>query len=352
MKKNILLLTPVFEMGGTESYILTVANALKEEFNIKVLSGGGRREGELKKIGIEHEKCDCLRKRNLFNIVRGIYEVMKYIKSNKIDIVHTSSVYTTIIAKIAIILSLNIKAKVVITLHGGPNKKIEKNSAKILNLFADKVIALSNNSKNKLIDNGMKEGNICVIYNGIDKLRKIYKKNNSGKVIIGSCGRLTEQKGFDYLIEAIALIKRNDIECWIIGDGELKESFEEKISRMNLKTKIKLLGFRENIGELINEMDIFILPSLWEQFPISILEAMSLGKAIIATDVNGVKEEIKDCGILVKPADVLEIKNNLELLINNKALVSNLGEKSEKRFNKYFLSTIMVDKLRKVYCKL
>lgn len=352
MKKSILLLTPVFDMGGTESYILTLAKGLKNIFNITVMSDGGKRENELKEIGILHKKCTCFSKRNIKNFFYAIYIIKTYIKSNNIEMIHTSSIYTTILAKIATVLNFSVNVKVMITLHGGPNKEIEKQYAKLLNIFADFVIALSNNSKEKLIENGLKESKINVIYNGIEGLSKFKQKTNTNKLIIGSCGRLTLQKGYEYLIEALSLIKVNNIECWIIGDGELRDCLKEKISDLKLEDKVKLLGFRENINELLNQIDIFILPSLWEQFPISILEAMSLGKPIIATNVNGVEEELGDTGILIESANSSKIKESLEILLDNIELRQELSYKVENRFNDMFTSKIMINKLLKVYNEL
>lgn len=349
MKKfKILMLTPEFSQGGTESYILNVCRYLsKNNIYVIVMSDGGVREKELDHIGIKHVKVNCLKTRTIKNLIKSIIKLRKVIKLNNINIIHTSSIYTTIVAKLSVII-INRKIKIINTLHGGPNKYIEKTGAKILNVFADKVVALSNKSKRELIKYGLNKNKIVVIYNGIKPLSKLNLKKNN-KIIIGTCGRIEEQKGHKYLIEAISKIDNDNIEIWIIGDGELRDDLYEMAENFNIQDRVKFLGFRSDIEYLLNKIDIFILPSLWEQFPISILEAMSLGKPIIATNVNGIPEELGDSGILIGPGDVLQIVSSIKKLILDRDLRQKLSRLSEKRFYDNFTVESMCSSLIKLY---
>ncbi|WP_294184182.1 glycosyltransferase [uncultured Clostridium sp.] len=345
---NILMLTPEFSQGGTESYILNVCEYLKmKDINVIVMSDGGVREEELEKLKIKHIKVDCLKVRNLKNLFRAILKVRSIMKLYNINIVHTSSIYTTIVAKVSSVL-INKKVNVINTLHGGPNKNIEKIAAKILNVFSDSVIALSYRTKQKLLKYGLNKDKISVIYNGIKPMHELYIKK-SKKFIIGTCGRLVEQKGYKYLIEAASKINIDDLEFWIIGDGELKNSLNKMVDNFKISDKVKFLGFRTDIELLLNEMDIFILPSLWEQFPISILEAMSLGKPIIATNVNGVPEELGNSGILVNPGNVSELVVAIEQLISDNTMRNKFGTLSKRRFYDNFTIEKMCNKLLQIY---
>lgn len=345
---NILMLTPEFSQGGTESYILNVCEYLKKnDINVIVMSDGGVREKELKKICVEHIKVNCLKTRKLTNLFEAIIKVRKIIKKYNINIIHTSSIYTTIVGKISsLFISRNVK--IVNTLHGGPNKNIEKTAAKLLNIFSDSVIALSEKAKQKLLNYGLNDNKVSVIYNGIKPMHKLALRENK-KIIIGTCGRLVEQKGYEYLIRAISKINNDNLEFWLVGDGELRDSLNTMANNYKISDRVKFLGFRTDIEVLLNEMDIFILPSLWEQFPISILEAMSLGKPIIATNVNGIPEELGDSGILIEPGNVSHICSSIQKLISDSELRNKLGASAEKRFFDNFTVDNMCRRLMNIY---
>lgn len=350
---NILLITPAFEQGGTETYIVNLIDYLKENnYYTIVISNGGIRENEMNRLGIKHIKVKCLTPKRLFNLIKAVFLISSLIKKEKIALIHASSVYTTIIAKCASLLCWTRRSKVVMTLHGGPTQNIEKKSAKILNVFADKVIALSEEGKNVLIRNGLNKSKVTVINNGIKPLIKKEQDSERDKIIIGACGRLTEQKGYSFLIEAVRNTDIPNLEIWIIGDGELRVKFESMIEEYQLADKIKIFGYRRDIENLLNDIDIFIQTSLWEPFGISIIEAMSLGKPVIATRVGGIPEVLGDCGILINPESPSEIADAIKLLVNNEQLRKELGEKAEKRFYENFTQEIMGSKTLEVYKKL
>jgi len=345
----VLFVTPLFERGGTETYIINLTEYLKEkDIYCTIISAGGVREEELLNMGIKHIKVNCLSKKSLLNAFIGIYRIIQAIKQEKINLIHASSIYTTILSKIATIALLKQNIKVIMTLCGGPNKNIEKNSAKMLDIFANKVIALSQDAKKKLIRYGLNKNKIEIVNIGIKPFKKVDNNTLQG-MIICNCGRFTEQKGQRYLIEAIEKINLRDIKYWIIGRGKLKGHLQNQIDSLKRENNVEILESRTYTADLLNQIDIFILPSLWEQFPITILEAMSIGKSIIATNVNGVPEELGDCGILINPANVDEIVDAIKLLAEDESLRKTLGQKAEERFYKYFTQEIMGEKTIKVY---
>lgn len=125
--------------------------------------------------------------------------------------------------------------------------------------------------------------------------------------ILGYLGRLTRQKGIDILLEALNEIKLKGHRflCLIAGDGPDRASLERMTAQKDLQNQVKFLGVINSRAEFLNLLDIFILPSRWEGFPNVILEALLLKKRIIATDVSGSSEIIKDrqTGRLVPPED-------------------------------------------------
>jgi glycosyltransferase involved in cell wall biosynthesis len=138
------------------------------------------------------------------------------------------------------------------------------------------------------------------------------------KTVISSVGRLIKVKGLQYLIEAISLLKNKNIKCLIIGDGPEKNSLQKLVKELSLENKVIFLGKRKDIPELLSATDIFVLPSLSEGLPISLLEAMASKCACVVTDI-GLPVEDKKTGIVVPVKNPKRIAKAIDyLLINSK----------------------------------
>lgn len=165
-----------------------------------------------------------------------------------------------------------------------------------------------------------------VIYNGIDsKNTTICLSSFRKNIKIIAIGRLVKEKGFQHLIEAMNEMKDDVFEVNICGDGNYRKELEKLVDYNN----ITFHGFVSNIDEMIEKSDILILPSYQEAFPFVILEALSRGKIVIATNVGGVPEIIidKENGFLINPNNTGEIIKVLNYIkksdisyINKKAL--------------------------------
>ena len=132
-------------------------------------------------------------------------------------------------------------------------------------------------------------------------------RSDANPFIVGSVGRLTEQKGYCYWIDAMSEIVKvfPQLEFWLIGDGELREDLEKQSERLGVRDRLKFLGKRSDVMDLLRQMDLFVLPSLWEGLPTVIMESMSQGVPVLATDIPGTREMIEDgkTGWLVQPQD-------------------------------------------------
>jgi len=182
-----------------------------------------------------------------------------------------------------------------------------------------------------------------VIYNGIDS-RNILSVSSSKKSIkIIAIGRLVEEKGFQHLIEAMNRMKDNTFEVNICGDGNYRKELEKIVDFKN----ITFHGFVSNIDEMINKSDILILPSYQEAFPFVILEAMSRGKIVIATNVGGIPEIIIDKrnGFLIKANNTDDIIKILNYIKKND--VSVINKKALETVYEKFSFTKMINKHKK-----
>lgn len=362
---NILMLTPVFDTGGTETYIENLSYGLKKLGHwVTVASGGGIRVSHLDNIGIGHICIKNLYKKGALHTISSAVRLSKLIKSHKPDVIHASSVYTALLAKLTLLGCMPFaarKPKVVLTLHGGPAKDIEKKGAKILKLLNIHVIAITNTSRNLLIRYGLCEEKLHQIYNGVDieKFKALQSGGlhheltqslkESGKIILGYFGRLSEEKGVNQLVRAMKNISEynKDIVLVMVGEGHCKNRIAESIKINGLEKQIYLTGFQHNPYALMNDCHLVILPSLWDTAPMVILEALALGKNIIANNVGGISELLGDTGICIYPDNYSLVQSILDFIKTEKHLTFN--SKGQKRAQQLFSLEDMVKNTEGVY---
>lgn len=171
-----------------------------------------------------------------------------------------------------------------------------------------------------------------VIYNfyNVEKIRSLADSDkifNEDKFNILSVGRLVEQKGYERAIDIFYKLKQEgyDFKWSIIGEGILKSKLEEKIKSLNLEDNIELLGIKQNPYLYMKQCDLFFLPSLYEGFPTVTVEAKILGKCILATEVSGINEQIKNKqdGLIVKN-DAVYIYNELKQIFDESSILHRL----------------------------
>jgi len=173
------------------------------------------------------------------------------------------------------------------------------------------------------------------VYNGVDRdafrigetARSRHRAElgvGAGETMLLATGNLTAVKGHDVLIDATArLIARGmAVKCFIAGQGELQHSLQNHIDRLQISSRCKLLGFRDDVPQLLAAADIFCMPSINEALGYSLIEAMAAGKPVVATNVGGIPEVVTDAseGILVQPGSTDELANELERLVRDEQL--------------------------------
>jgi|GEM_PF-340246 len=217
-------------------------------------------------------------------------------------------------------------------------------------LFPKKILAVSKVTRDHLAQNGIDRGKIDVIFNSVDHerfetkgdfktLRDEYQLGNGAK-LVGCIGRIIPQKGQKVLLSAVPGILQRYPEAFflIVGDVFLKEeAYKEELLEIMKKNGIekntKLTGFRTDIWNVIRALDLVIFPSIApEAFPLSVLEAMSLGKAVIASNIGGVQEIIEDGvnGFLVEPNQPDQITQKILYLFNDPQIYDRIGQRAKE----------------------
>jgi glycosyltransferase involved in cell wall biosynthesis len=223
-------------------------------------------------------------------------------------------------------------------------------------LFPKKILAVSKVTRDHLAQSGIDRGKIDVIFNSVDherlestggfkNIRGEYRLEN-GVRLVGCIGRIIPQKGQKVLLSAIpgVLQRYPDAVFLIVGDAFLKEEAYKKelvefIEKSGMEKSARLTGFRTDIGNVIQSLDLVIFPSIApEAFPLSVLEALWLGKPVIASDIGGVKEIIEDgvTGVLVEPNQPEQITDRILSLFDHQEISDRIGQNAKEMVRQEF----------------
>jgi glycosyltransferase involved in cell wall biosynthesis len=173
-----------------------------------------------------------------------------------------------------------------------------------------------------------------------------------GARVVCGAGRLTSQKGFDNLIEAFARIAepRGDIRLVILGEGGRRRELEKQAAATGVGSRIHLVGHRRDVRDILAAADVYALSSVNEGMANTLLEAMSVGAPIVATDVSGTAEAVRDGveALVVPPADVSALAGAVGRLLDDGPLAERLGERARTRAAADFSMERMVSELESI----
>ena len=361
MKEKIKVLQLINSMdpGGAENLLASQLPYFNyDEFEIYVgyLYGDGsllkNRRGNYKVVDFSKNK-----KFTYF----APFRIIRFVLKNKIDIIHTHLIQASIIGRFISFLIPNLIC--VTTRHYTKASKenrlinrLENNTLK----YSDAIICISNYVKFYVKDLGIKDEKLYLIYNGIDLSFFTPKEisNSNDKIIIGTIGRLCNQKRIDIVLNSFKVIKSDypNIELEIIGDGSNKKELSELAHTLDINSSVKFLGrlLPDEVREHLNTWEIFVLASQSEDFGLVLIEAMAMKKAVISTKVDAIPEVVKDgiTGYLCPANDYKKIAEKIEWFLKHKGKAIEFGKRGRERVENLFNINSKVKKLEKLYYKL
>lgn len=371
MKPQLCIHTESSNYGGAEVYLLRLMQEIKFHFNITFVcpeNQDSRYLKELLKIISENQLCffkksytsRFLTYLRLFRDHKFFTIFLNDVSPNASKLFSLCALMFSACSNICSVQHLSIGQK---SRYPGL-EFIRKNISRMFFHFFTKIIVLSHVQKKYFISYyGVNAKKIEVIHNSVpdyvfDKLtdpklvRQILNLEEKS-LIITLIGRLTEQKGHKYLLEAIHNLPGSiacNVNILFIGEGELEDTIKKRIRELQIKIPVHFLGFRKNAIEILNATDIIVLPSISEGFPFVLLEGMNLSKPCIASDVGGVRELIKNnqTGILIEPRNINQIKEALTALINSPEKRTFLGSQGKKWVTENFNFQQMIGKTTRV----
>lgn len=183
-------------------------------------------------------------------------------------------------------------------------------------------------------------------------------KINEDEIIIVSTGRINKEKGYDILLEVIRRLdlqlKKIKYKFLIVGSGEYLEEMKKESQKYKLESKIRFLGYREDIDRILKNSDIFVICTKHETLCMSILEASNNKLPVIAPKVGGIPEIIEDGynGFLIEPENILQYVEKLKLLIEKENLRLELGKNGYNKIKEKFLEKKILRQLDNLYKEL
>jgi len=231
----------------------------------------------------------------------------------------------------------------------------------VVNHLSHGIVVVSNQTRQKALEEGIKPEKIVIIPNGIKPVelthidREAIRKEmglNSQDIALLSVGRLVYQKAHEFLIAAMPQVLKTipDVKAFLCGDGVLKDDLKKQIHKLSLEKHVILLGAQTNVPRYLAAADLFLLPSRWEGLPIALLEAMSAGLPVVATRVEGVDEVVVDGvhGLLVEPGSPEGLAKAILQLLTASGQRRRMSEAARERV----LESYSVDQMCKQYLDL
>jgi len=369
---NLLYVITKLELGGAQKQLLTLIRHLdKKRFHLFLFTAkdGLLLPEALSVSGLTIKKSRCLeRPINPLKDILALIEIYRFIKKNNIEIVHTHSSKAGILGRLAARLA---KVKVIIhTIHGWSFNDYQPRVKRLFFIwlerlsawFSDKLVVVSYYDRQKGLDNHIgKENKYSLIRYGVDYTEFNIKDQNireelginPNDLVVGMIACFKPQKSPQNFIR-LAFLTRTilpDVRFLLVGDGILRRSIEKLIEKLNLKNYVILTGWRRDIPRILSAIDVFVLTSLWEGLPITVLEAMASSKPVISTHTGGVSEVIVEgkSGFLVTPGDMYEMSERLAVLLKDGNLRAQMGQKAKGSLDSDFTLTNMVRKSKNLY---
>lgn len=350
--KKILMIIPQFGLGGAETMCENLICSFdKKKYELLVISLYDEKTAITNRIDKKGVKIIYLNKHKGLDLSM-IPKIKKIINNFHPDVIHTHRYVLEYVVP-AIKISKYKNTKIVHTIHNIASKEVGKYLQIMQKRWFKKgivtPIAISELVRDSIEARyGIKH--IPVIYNGIDLNKCIVKKNYKFNNKILHIGRFFEQKNHSEMIEIFenCLNTNKTLKLYLVGNGELLEETKELVKKKKIEKNVIFLGTMDECYKMMNETDIFILPSKWEGMPMTIIEAMGSGIPCVAYPVGGIPNMIQDGinGYLPKTKE--EFTADILNLCSNERLRANIGQEALKT-SKIFSAKVMCDKYCKIY---
>lgn len=357
-KQNILLLSRSTQHGGTENVIVQLCKILKPVCNkVIVCTADGFKTELLEALDVTHYTIPDIQNKSPLVILKTIKQLKRIVKIEQITVIHSHH-------RMAAFYTELLFGKKIIKIANAHNTFSDKRRLTRFAYRNTRIIAVGEKVKENLVNfYGLPEKRVTVIHNAIkpfdgkiEPVRELQEAKEAGYTLIGNVGRLSEQKGMTYFIQATAKVRKicPKTKFYIIGSGELENELKAEAKRLLPEDNMIFLGYRSDIQNVMSQLDFIVLSSLWEGFPLTPIEASSVGKAVVATAVDGTPEIVEDRknGLLVKARDVDGLAGAMVEMIENMQERESFETAAYKRYEAEFSFEKMAERYVQYYERL
>lgn len=331
-KKVAILYSGGRYFGGIEQYLIDLFdNVDKNDLDLELLSLGDWPLTER----LTEKKHSVIKFSSKRINLKSVKLMGDYLNKNNFDLLVSQGTISNAYARL---VSSIYKIPNLVTVHSNPAGDYANPAIRtvygLVDRFmrrpTDKYIAVSNYIKDQMIKNGVAADKIDVIYNGVDFHNP--KPKSHKDIIIGSAGRLHPTKGYDLLLQAFAKLQNKDVLLKIAGEGPELDRLKDLAKSLDIQKRVEFVGFKKDIYEFLNSIDIYAQTSTHEGFGLLAVEAMSQALPVVVTPVGSLKEIVKDneTGLIAADLWPESIADVLDKLISDSKLAKKLGEKSKK----------------------
>ncbi len=373
------------DMGGSAQNTLYSCSNLSHKYDkvlvhgISLESGMTDQEKKVVAVGINAAKDQGVRIITMPSLVRSIrpikdlkalFELIWLISKEKPDIVHTHSSKGGLLGRLA--AKFCGVPHVIHTPHGHVfyghfgqmASKVFLWVERFLTRFTDRLVALTHGEKNDYLELSVcPPEKLITIHSGVDVKQFLNTNGNRAEkrrslglepadAVIGFVGWLLPIKGPEYLLRAMDYVwpEQPETTLVMVGKGDLDVDLRAEALRKNVNGKVKFLGWRQDINELMSVFDVFVLPSQNEGMGRVIVEAMAAGNPVVASRVGGIPDLVQDgqTGYLVPPANEKELADAILKILNDRDQAKLMGQRGKKRCEQFSLEA-MIAKLDDLY---
>lgn len=357
------------EFGGAERHILNLSAALDpQKVAITVVCLFEEPFARMaKEIGVNVLVVPMRHKLDVASFGR----LTEVIKTSRPDLVHTHGVRANLLGRLAAKMAgVN---KIVTTVHSLLVRDYPDFWSRLANSwterltrgFTDHFIAVSQGLKNALVEDGLPENKITVIYNGLDLNRfkpclphGTYRRwlgYDEREPLVAIVARLHSVKGHNYFLHAACEVLKvvPKARFLVVGTGPDEPVLKEMTAGLGLQEVVNFTGFIADIPDLMADMDVLVISSLWEGFGLTAIEAMTVGLPVVATEVGGLPEVVRpgETGVLVQPADVAALAKGIIWVLQHPAEAKQMAENGGQIVIREFSSKGMARKTEVTYQK-
>ncbi len=315
----------------------------------------------LKSLGIQV----CVLPESRLGVIKLFQAITAELRHSRCDILHTHRYKENILGALA--ASSAGVPLCIRTVHGSPEPfRGVARARMIIYLLLDRLVQRRLNDRVIVVADCLKtemrswlrEEKIVVIHNGLPGgivgIRR--ERKNQDRFVVGWAGRMVPAKSLDLLLDAVARLRSSIpyIKVRLAGDGPDAKRLEDLTVSLGLRDLVEFCGFVTDIAEFLSTLDVFILPSSQEAFPVSLLEAMRAGVPVVASSVGGIPEVInhRTSGILISPGDLTALRAALQELATDASLRDRLGRAGKDVVVSRFSSQHLARELVALYTRL